>query len=208
MHLPWIKNRALKKIGYRQIVIGRRFFGFGGDEYVIKPITSIDILGARNGLPLSFLKINDKTESGQSMYEQAMDGIDKAKKEADEVNDQQILKLVHFFLSHGVVSKNRKKCDINKLPLSVGYVLSNHIMRLSFRLFDSVVEVTKTDVYSTYNMAKLYGQRPVEIIANGRDYTDLDAYMVDFFVSAIGTEIEQKEMEKEMAKARRARGTR
>lgn len=207
MRLPWGKDRVLDKIGYRRIIIGRRFFGLGGDEYIIKPITSIDILGSKNGLPLSFLKISDRVDAGLSMYDQAMAGIKANGNDEDEKN-KQVIKLTQFFLKHGVVSKNRKKCDVDKLPLSVGYILATHIMRLSFRLFDSVVEVTKTDIYSTYNIAKLYGQRPVDIIARGRDYTDLDAYMVDFFVSAIGTEIEQKEIEKEMAKARKAKGSR
>lgn len=207
MPLPWVKDRFFKKIGYRRIIIGRRFLGFGGDEYIIKPITSIDILGSKNGLPLSFLKISEKVDAGLSMYDQAMAGIGNSGNDDDEKN-KQIIKLTHFFLKFGVVSKNGKKCDIDKLPLSIGYVLATHIMRLSFRLFDSVVEVTKTDVYSTYTLAKMYGQRPIDIIARGRDYTDLDAYMVDFFVSAIGTEIEKKEIDKEMAKARRVRGAR
>lgn len=206
MPLPWVKDSFFKKIGYRRIIIGRRFFGFGGDEYIIKPITSIDILGSKNGLPLSFLKVSEKVDAGLSMYDQAMAGIENSSD--DEEKNKQIIKLTQFFLKIGVVSKNGKKCDIDKLPLSIGYVLATHIMRLSFRLFDSVVEVTKTDVYSTYTIAKMYGQRPIDIIARGRDYTDLDAYMVDFFVSAIGTEIEKKEIEKEMAKARKVRGAR
>lgn len=217
MILGWLADREAKKRGCRRVVIGRRFWLFGGDVYIIRPVTSLDVIKSREGLPLCYLKITEGHAGGKGMYEQAQTATAK-EAEADKKKEKKaVAKMIRFFLRHGVVSKNGAPFDADSLFL-IGFdepqskkimreiltaqVLFLNVLGLSFKLFSDVIEVTRDDMTSIYNVAKMYGQRPIQILANGRDHTDLEAYMVDYFVSSIGIKHENEQYKKAESEAR------
>ena len=82
--------------GLKRITVGRKFFFFGGDTYVIRPVTVRDVLGEAEGLPVCFLKM---AAYAGTAYEQAM-GIGDPEKVTAE-HGKNMVRAMHFFLGKG-----------------------------------------------------------------------------------------------------------
>lgn len=191
--------------GLKRVRIGKKFLFFGGDTYYIKPVTVLDVLGEAEGLPMCFLK---KQEYAGSAYEKV-----KALQKQTEEEHSQMLKALRFFLSKGVVYKNGKKFDVDTLLASeFSDNTMNKILRLfwniiniSFKLFREQVDITTLNINAIYVLSSKYGCRPIDIIANKSNYTDLDAWMFDMFVSGHGIHEEERQIKQQNRRQRRGK---
>jgi hypothetical protein len=189
--------------GLKKVTLGKKLFFFGGDVYFIKPVTVLDVLGEAEGLPLCFLK---KQDSAGTVYDNVKADSTNGKKE-----NEQMVKTLRFFLKNGVVLKNGAEFDVDaallekfsEKTLKKLLALFGHVVSISFKLFFKEVSITSININSIYILASKYGCRPIDIIAKKTEYTDLDAWMFDMFISGHGVKEEERQMKKQSRSARR-----
>lgn len=193
---------------YHNVRIGPRFLFFIGKRYVIKGLTPIDCIADNRLLPWCIFSVNKNVTNG------AYGQIRKNEEKQNKASQEDILNLLEFVLSNGVVSCNGKKFNAHdflhkkrnkesvnyKVAMYTAKILEQCIISKSLRYFSGISEIiniNKDHALFIYTTAKTYKLRPIDVIAPLGGYTEFEAWMFDVTITSFGIEKENQEIKKQ-----------
>lgn len=193
---------------YHSVRIGPRFLFFIGKRYVIRGLTPIDCIADNRLLPWCIFSVNKNVTNG------AYGQIRKNEERQNKASQEDILNLLEFVLSNGVVSCNGKKFNAHdflhkkrskgsvdyKVAMYTAKILEQCIISKSLRYFSGISEIiniNKDHALFLYTTAKTYKLRPIDVIAPLGGYTEFESWMFDVTITSFGIEKENQEIKKQ-----------
>ena len=192
---------------YHTVRVGPRFLFFIGKRYVVRGLKPIDCLAHNRLLPWSIFSVSKNVTNG------AYGQIRKNEENTNKASQEDILNLLEFVLTNGVVScngkkfnahdflhKKRNKESINyKVAMYTAKILEQCIIAKSLKYFSGISEIiniNKDHALFIYTASKTYKLRPIDVIAPIGGYTEFEAWMFDLTITSFGVEKENQDIKR------------
>jgi hypothetical protein len=169
-------------------------------RYKIREIKPLDFIEKAGGVPISFFHIQKGPAGIAGQMQDLKPG--EADQEKRALSQLRVLESV---LSVGLLKMGRKNADhewvILKYPRDALFIFEE-ILKLSIWNFKVVMKVSRQYVEHLDELARCYGQTPIDILLPNGGYSDIEAYIFNQHVQNVGTISKNDRMRSEAARAK------
>jgi hypothetical protein len=177
------------------------------DVFTIKKLSPIDFMGG-SSLPFCpIVEIKPKTKHEIMMEDISKEDSNNEVSEDDFVAHIELMKPV---IKQSVQGMNGHEVDFNNLfkieNIIKLYKIYEECLFFCFDKFKNKIEMSSTNIQNIYLMAKACSKSPIEILFPTRGYSEMDAYVFNFFIVSKGLAKESQEINrinKKNSKSRR-----
>lgn len=171
------------------------------DTIAIKPLSPRNFLDTDDGLPLSIFDLKNV----KTMYEKTLEKVGNLPE--NDLDSEKFLQNVKQIFDKCAISINSNPFKAKQYiedhdMIEVTYLLCS-IYAISFKKFDSILEVSGNQPVFWDAMSRRYGKTPIECLFPTGGYSDMDAYCFNTMILQKGMEAENAVNKKMLAKLKR-----